>query len=214
MKDFGHIGARVLAQDSSDWASVKLESGEVLTMCNNLRKMMHKLEIIMSQPRTPQFGAILFRASELIGRQGARVFEDLGVEIHAGKISIVLTLHRDGPLTSTELSRRIGHSRQVVESRLKSSVADGFFVSIVDPKDSRRRVYDFSDEARPVVERVVAIMVDFEQVYEALWQETGVDLEAGLRAMERALEKESLTERLCKEFPMYKDQLRVDDNVA
>ncbi len=165
----------------------------------------------MTQPRTPQFGAILFRASELIGRQGARVFDEIGIPVSASKISIILTLHTHGPLTSTELSNRIGHSRQVIESRLKSSVADGFFVSQLDPEDSRKRVYDFSDDARPIVEQVIAVMLEFEQVYEVLWQELGVDLEKSLKAMERALSKNSLTERLCDEFPQYSNRIKANE---
>jgi DNA-binding MarR family transcriptional regulator len=171
------------------------------------------MESVMSLPRSPQFGAVLFRASELIAHQGDHVFNDLGVGVGAGKISIILAINQHGPLTSTELSRRIGHSRQVIESRLKSSVADGFFVSAIDPKDSRRRIYDFSDEARPTVACILSIMLDFEKVYDALWQEIGVDLEAGLKAMERGLSRTSLTERLCREFPNYEEQLETGDLV-
>jgi len=161
----------------------------------------------VQRPRSPQFGAILFRASELIGRQGAEVFDRLGIELDARKISIVLALEAYGPLSSSELSERIGHSRQVIEARLKPSVADGFFVSYTDPEDSRRRVYDFSDRARPIVERILSVMVDFEQVYDALWTELGVNLEAALVAMEAALQARDLTDRLSDAFPEYLDQI-------
>jgi DNA-binding MarR family transcriptional regulator len=161
----------------------------------------------MSQPRSPQFGAILFRASVLIGDQGAAVFERLGIGLHADKISIVLALHTHGPQSSTQLSQRIGHSRQLIETRLKPSVADGFFVSMPDPTDSRRRIYDFSDAARPEVARIIAVMLDFETVYAELWAETGIDLEAGLLAMERALDRRDLTARLADRFPQHAETL-------
>lgn len=165
------------------------------------------------KPRTPQFGAILFRANELIGRQGAEAFDKLGVDLHASKISIVLTLDKFGPLTSSEISERIGHSRQLIESRLKSSVKDGFFVSYEDPKDARRRVYDFSDEARPIVKRIMSIMADFEAVYAELWNEIGVDLEEGLRKMETALSTSPLINRLCNQFPGYHNEVVEDEYV-
>jgi len=158
-------------------------------------------------PRSPQFGAILFRASELIARQGAEAFERLGIGVSANNISIVLALHAHGPLSSSELSRRIGHSRQVIESRLKPSVEDGFFVTALDADDARKRVYDFSDEARPIVDRIIAVMLDFEDVYAQLWDETGGDLETALLAMERALARRSLTDRLCEMFPAYTDDI-------
>ncbi len=161
----------------------------------------------MTQLRSPQFGAILFRASELIGTQGAEVFDRLGINLDARKVSIVLALHAHGPLSSSELSDKIGHSRQVIESRLKPSVADGFFVSYPDPDDQRRRVYDFSAQARPVVQRIISVMLDFEQVYDRLWSELGVNLEAALLAMERALDSRDLTDRLSDEFPIYLEQI-------
>ena len=82
--------------------------------------------------RSPQFGAILLRASELIATQGQEVFEALNISLPANRISLVLAIHTQGPLSSTELASHIGLSRQLIESRLKQSVADGFFVSVPD----------------------------------------------------------------------------------
>ena len=161
----------------------------------------------MSNPRSPQFGAILFRASELIGLQGDAAFKRLGVGVPGYWISIVLALHRRGPLSSSDLSEHIGISRQVIESRLKPGVKSGFFDSRIDPHDSRRRIYEISAAARPVAERTVAIMTDFESVYARLWEEMGIDLEAALLAMEAALKRQGLTERLCAEHPRYLDEL-------
>lgn len=158
-------------------------------------------------PRSPQFGAILFRASELIGEQGEATFRRLDVGVPAHWISIVLALNRRGPMSSTELSEHIGHSRQVIESRLKPGVKTGFFKSRIDPNDSRRRIYDLTETARPIADHTVAIMLDFETVYDRLWQELGVDLEAGLLAMERALKRQDLTARLCTEHPQYLEEL-------
>jgi DNA-binding MarR family transcriptional regulator len=157
----------------------------------------------MSNPRSPQFGAILYRASELIGVQGAEVFERLGIGLHASKISIVLAINAHGPMTSTELAERIGHSRQLVETKLKPSVVEGFFIASPDPNDSRRRVYDFSPSARPEVERILDVMLNFETVYAAIWDEVGTDIETAILKMERALAEQSLTTRLCRQFPAH-----------
>ncbi|UTW57877.1 winged helix-turn-helix transcriptional regulator [Kordiimonas sp. SCSIO 12603] len=161
----------------------------------------------MSDIRSPQFGAILFRATELISIQGTEVFDQLGISLHANKISIVLALYTKGAMSSTELSKHIGISRQVLESRLKGSVKDGFFTSSPDGKDSRKRVYDISAAARPEAERIVAIMKDFEHVYDVMWQEIGIDLEQGVKLMERALNRQSLLYRLCDKFPKYNEEL-------
>ena len=146
--------------------------------------------------REPQFGAILFRASQLVGDQGVQAFEALGIDLDARWLSIVLALNARGAMTSTQLASHIGHSRQVIESRVKPGVAKGIFTARPDPHDARRTVYDIGEAARPTVARAVAVMHEFETVYDALWREIGVDLEAGLLAMEAALAGRTLIERL------------------
>ena len=162
----------------------------------------------MTELRSPQFGAILYRASELISEQGAEVFDLLGISLHANKISIVLAINARGALSSTEISQHIGISRQLIESRLKSSVEDGFFIQSQDPRDSRKKIYDISEGSRAEAARIVSIMTDFETVYATLWAEIGVDLEAGLKSMEWALSKTSLQHRLCEYFPEYLPQIK------
>ncbi|MEP4053205.1 MAG: MarR family winged helix-turn-helix transcriptional regulator [Litorimonas sp.] len=161
----------------------------------------------MSKLRSPQFGAILYRSSELISVQGAKVFDLLGISLHANKISIVLAINAKGPLSSTGISHHTGISRQLIESRLKSSVKDGFFTQMQDPQDSRKKIYDISENSKAEADRIISIMSDFEQVYAALWEEIGVDLEDGIKRMEKALSRISLEHRLCQEFPNYSDQM-------
>ena len=167
----------------------------------------------MSELRTPQFGAILFRATELIGLQGGEVFDSLGFRIPASQISIALTLSKFGPCSSTQLSNRIGISRQLIESRLKKSVKQGLFVAIQDKQDSRKKLYDFSDATRDEAIRITEIMSDFQSVYGSLWQEIGVDIEQALLLMEKALNKSSLEERLLAQFPHYDTHSEEKKNV-
>lgn len=161
----------------------------------------------MTELRSPQFGAVLYRASELISTQGVKVFDLLNISLHANKISIVLAINAKGALSSTEISQHVGISRQLIESRLKGSVDDGFFTQSQDPRDSRKKIYDISAESKAEAARIVSIMKDFEQVYATLWDEIGIDLETGLKLMEKALSRTSLEHRLCQEFPEYSDQM-------
>lgn len=153
--------------------------------------------------RSPQFGAILMRCAELIAIQGQDVFNELGINLPANRISILLALYTQGPLSSTELAEHIGLSRQLIESRLKSSVQDGFFTSQPDQRDSRKRVYLISPEAELEAEKIVSIMQDFEYVYDKLWKEIDVDIEHALTQMEKALKKKPLVDRLLEHYPKY-----------
>lgn len=163
----------------------------------------------MTSPRTPQFGAILFRASELIGKQGADVFRHLGFNTPADRISIILALHHHGPMSSTDIARHIGHSRQLVETKLKKSVEHGLLLSRPCRDDSRRRVYEFTPTARSEVDRIIAVMIEFEAVYDRLWAQIGVDLESALQAMENALTQQSLTQRLLELAPHHAEKAAV-----
>lgn len=153
--------------------------------------------------RSPQFGAILMRSAELIAIQGQDVFDELGINLPANRISILLALHTQGPLSSTELAEHIGLSRQLIESRLKSSVQNGFFTSQPDERDSRKRVYLIAPEAELEADKVVSVMKDFEHVYDKLWQEIDVELERALTQMEKALKKRPLVARLLEHYPKY-----------
>ena len=152
-------------------------------------------------PRFPQFGAIMYRAAELIGKQGSDSFEELGIPISGRLVSIVLAIAKFGPLSSTELAQRIGHSRQAIEARMKPAIANGLFVSIPDPADGRRQLYTFSEDAQVDVDRVVSTMSQYETVYDALWKEIGTDLEQAVSKMEVALQRKPLTVRLHENFP-------------
>lgn len=161
----------------------------------------------LSNPRSPQFGAILFRVSELIGRQGADIFQRLGIRIGADKISIILTIANYGPQSSSDLAALIGHSRQLIELKLKSCISDGVLESQIDAEDSRRRLYHLAPTSRDEVDRVLTIMRDFEDVYDALWKEIGVNVEDALLAMEKALTMSELYNRLAMQFPEHATEM-------
>jgi len=149
----------------------------------------------MDIPRTPQFGAILYRATQLIVQQGQDAFDHLGIEFDARKISIVLCIHKLGPLTSSQISSELGHSRQLVESRLKQLVNENFLTGVQADYDSRKKVYGFSADSAYLVESIVRSMMNFEAVYSKLWSEIGCDLEDTMLRFEEALANKPLSRR-------------------
>lgn len=150
---------------------------------------------MMPDLKVPQFGAILLGATQLVASQGQDAFDSLGIDFDAKKISIVLSIHKHGPCSSSDLAAITGLSRQLLESRLKPLVDTGFLQSTPLPSDTRKRVYTFSDKALPVVEAIVEAMLGFEAVYAQLWQELGFDLEQQLTRFVQALGEKSLTRR-------------------
>jgi len=157
---------------------------------------------------TPTFGLQLRRANELVSKQGQQAFARLGVRLDARKTSLVFMLHEHGEMSSTDLAGAIGLSRQLVEARLKQLAADHYVVSAPSTEDARKRVYSLAPEARADAERAIAVMQDFEAVFEALWEELGFDANAALAELERTLELRPLLGRLCERFPHHKAALK------
>lgn len=154
------------------------------------------------------FGMKLRRVSDQIGLQGRSAYWDLGVELDALLNSIAIALFEHGPLTSTEITKLTGFSRQREETRLKKLVATGYATSRKDTSDARRTLFEITDDKREDMERAVAMMRDFETVYEDIWAEIGIDMDDAVDKLFDALARRSLTERLCDRFPEYNNQSR------
>lgn len=154
------------------------------------------------------FGMRIRRAADLIKEQGREAFWRTGIDLDAKLTSVVISLYEKGGQTSSDLAAT-GLSRQLVEKRLKQLEKDGYVVSRRSNEDARKRTYSISPNRRKKISRVVEAMIDFEKVYEELWNEIGVDLGAAVLKLERALHAKPLLARLCNEFPQYNDLIKV-----
>lgn len=152
------------------------------------------------------------RVTDLVLEESRRVFRESGIELDAKMTSIITLIHQaDEPLTSTTLAARTGLSRQLVESRLRRLVADGYLEVARDPADLRRRIYSISDQKRVDVARVLATTADFEEAYEALWAELGIDLQRALEELEKGLAAKPLLARLAELKPEYLEYQKKGD---
>ncbi|NVJ96536.1 MAG: MarR family transcriptional regulator [Alphaproteobacteria bacterium] len=149
------------------------------------------------------FGMKISRTADQIGQQGREAYWQLGLELDALLNSLALALYEHGPKTSSEITKLTGFSRQREEARLKKLVKSGYATSRPDPEDARRTLFEINPEKAPDMDRALAMMKDFEQVYEDLWQEIGVDMGEAVAKLERALTARPLLARLCEKFPHY-----------
>jgi DNA-binding MarR family transcriptional regulator len=141
------------------------------------------------------------RVTDLVLEQSRQAFWQSGIMLDAKMISIITLIHQSGPATSTALSEQTGLSRQLVESRLRRLVTDEYLQETQDPRDLRKRMYSIAQKKIPDVSQAVAMVADFEVVYEALWAELGMDLHRGIRDLEAALKTKSLIARLAEQKP-------------
>lgn len=157
------------------------------------------------------FGMRIRRAADLIKEQGREAFWRTGIALDAKLTSVVISLYEKDGQTSSDLAAT-GLSRQLVEKRLKQLEKEGYVVSMRSNEDARKRTYSISPSRREEITRVVETMVDFEKVYEELWNEIDVDLGAAVLKLEQALLAKPLLARLCNEFPQYGDLIKVESN--
>jgi DNA-binding MarR family transcriptional regulator len=154
------------------------------------------------------FGLRIRRATDLIGEQGREAFWRTGLALDAKLISIVVALYENGALSSSDIARKTGLLRQLVEARLRTLQKDGYVQSSINADDRRKRMFELTAENAPEVEKAVCMMRDFEQVYEALWAEIGVDMSTAIAKLEQALLAKPLLARLCDEHPSYVGQIK------
>ncbi len=156
---------------------------------------------------TPTFSSIFSlttkRVTDLVLEESRSVFRRTGVRLDAKMTSIITSIAQAGPLSSTQLASKTGLSRQLVESRLRRLVADGYLAPRQDPADLRKRVYEITEENTEDVARVLGTTADFEAVYESIWSEIGTDLQQGLRDLETCLLAKPLLTRLAELDPEY-----------
>jgi DNA-binding MarR family transcriptional regulator len=142
------------------------------------------------------------RVTDLVLEQSREVFRESGIELDAKMTSIITLIHQAGePLTSTTLATRTGLSRQLVESRLRRLVSDGYLKEAPDPTDLRKRLYSISEQKGVDVARVLAVTANIEEAYEALWAELGLDLQQSLKELEKRLEARPMLVRLAELEP-------------
>lgn len=155
------------------------------------------------------FGLRIKRAAELIGDQGRDAFWRTGIALDAKLISIVTALYEEDAQSSTDLTKVTGFSRQLVESRLRTLEESGYVTSAISKDDARKRTFSLDKKRLKEVERAVAQIIDFEEVYEELWREIGIDLGDAILKLERALTTKPLLARLCQKFPKYGEAIKV-----
>lgn len=143
------------------------------------------------------------RITDLILEQSRQAFWQTGIQLDAKMTSIITLIHQSGPQTSTLLAEETGLSRQLVESRLRRLVKDGYLSEGEDASDLRKRVYAITSERTAEVARAISITGDLEDVYDTLWTEIGADLHRGLRDLEAILNARPLLARLVEQKPEY-----------
>lgn len=141
----------------------------------------------------------LGRASEelndLIDEQTAAIFAARGIVVPVRSCSVLLTITKHGPITITELSDRLGRSRQLILQKLPKLVGLGLISQHHDDQDARRKLIEIAAKGREQIVLLTRCMADIEKGYEELIADIG-DVHGHIIDAIRSLREKPMVERI------------------
>lgn len=140
-------------------------------------------------------GARLRRLSERIDRDANRVYSSLGLEFEQRWMGTLNQLNLNGSMSVNELAAALGISHPSVSQTRRSLLDAGLIAEQADPQDGRRRGLALTAAGEALVARLLPVWAALDEAALALNAEAG-DLLPGLNRLDRALNQQSLFERV------------------
>ncbi|MFS2139767.1 MarR family winged helix-turn-helix transcriptional regulator [Duganella sp. Dugasp56] len=140
-------------------------------------------------------GARLRRLSERIDRDANRVYASLGLEFEQRWMGTLNQLHLNGNMSVNEVAAALGISHPSVSQTRRSLLDVGLIAEHPDPDDGRRRTLALTAAGKSLVTRLLPVWAALDVAALALNAEAG-DLVSGLTRLDRALNQQSLFERV------------------
>lgn len=144
-------------------------------------------------------GARLRRLSERIDRDANRVYASLGLEFEQRWMGTLNQLHLNGNMSVNEVAAALGISHPSVSQTRRSLLDVGLIAELPDPDDARRRTLALTVAGKSLVARLLPVWAALDVAALALNAEAG-DLVSGLTKLDRALNQQSLFERVSAEL--------------
>ncbi len=132
---------------------------------------------------------------DLLTEQGQELLDDAGIDFDARLGSVFFLIASNPRLSVAAVAEELGLSHQLATYRVKKLVKAGLISQVRDPEDRTRSVLQPTGSAKPVVQKIQAVMYRLDQVYAQLFEELGIDLLETMTRARRALKTNSLLER-------------------
>lgn len=138
---------------------------------------------------------------DLLGKQIGEAMDQSGMMIPAKTTAIVELLFEKDILSKADISKELSFSHQLCTQRL-AWLEEHKMVSVTeDPGDRRRQVIQLTEQGRSEAKKLRTFLPRLQQAYEALFSELGLNLDDVMRQAARALEQDSLADRISKHSP-------------
>ena len=147
-------------------------------------------------PDLTAFGSRLRRLLERMDREVLAVYRASGERFEPRWYGVFAALRYDGPLAVGELSRRLGISHAAVSQIRTALEAEGLIRGAADPRDGRRQVLSLTAKGREAASRLAPLWSAIAAALGDLLAEHAPTLPAGLDALEQAIERRGLADRV------------------
>jgi DNA-binding MarR family transcriptional regulator len=142
------------------------------------------------------FAHRLRRLSEALVEEGAAWLPGAGITAPPKAGSTLMLLEAEGPLSVTEIAARLRLTHPLIVKLARELEALGLVRAEQDPADGRRRPLFLTAAGRRQAARLARLNARIARAYGELFAEAGVDAFAAVVAVERALTRRSLAQRL------------------
>ena len=145
-------------------------------------------------------GSRLKRLSDRLLADAAAVYQHFDFDVQTKWFPLLSLLRVTPHITVVEAAQALGISQPAV-SQFSRQLSDAGLVEITScDKDARRRLLTLSPHGRNLVEEMQPMWNAVREAAEALCHEEGNDFYPSLRALERAVQRQSLLSRTCEAY--------------
>lgn len=134
--------------------------------------------------------------SGLIEHQVLPVFDEIGIIVPVRSCSLMIMLEELSIASAADLARRLEQSHQLILQKIPALERQKLLERKSDPADKRRKVFRLTPKGKKQVALLKQNACLFEQAYEALNQELGVDVFDVLGRAIAALQAKDLATRI------------------
>lgn len=145
-------------------------------------------------------GARLRRLSERIDREATQLYRELGLEFEQRWFGVLNLLARYGSLSVGEIAAPLGISHASVSQTRESLESRGLIRWRANPDDQRSRHLQLTAAGKRLVAQLTPLWTALSDAAQELNTEAG-DAVAVLERLDRALERQSLTDRVLARLP-------------
>ncbi len=141
-------------------------------------------------------GSRLRRFSDLVTQDAAAIFRLADLEFEPRWFPVFYVLAEEGPLSVGEVAERIGQTHASVSQVARQMQRSGVVAFQNDAADGRRRLLALTATGRHMQQYMEPLYADVQQAVQEMLDATSPAFWPALRALEEALSKHSLLERV------------------